>query len=234
MCKMPTNFISCSMKTIVFIITLLLLPSGHAFTATRQSRILRTQMGVINKFPLALQASSADAFVPDMERRSLMNLILLGSAGLTVGGLGGPFIYFFLPPSTGGGGGGVTAKDALGADITSKGWLATHQSGSRELAQGLKGDATYLIVNDDNTINDYGLNAVCTHLGCVVPWVGAQGKFMCPCHGSQYDKTGKVIRGPAPLSLALAHATVDKDSDLVLFSKWSETDFRTNTKPWWN
>lgn len=35
-----------------------------------------------------------------------------------------------------------------------------------------QGDPTYLIVNNDNAIENYGLNAVCTHLGCVVPWVG--------------------------------------------------------------
>ena len=49
--------------------------------------------------------------------------------------------------------------------------------------QGLKGDVTYLIVKEDKTINDYGLNAVCTHLGCIVPWIGTSNKFMCPCHG---------------------------------------------------
>jgi cytochrome b6-f complex iron-sulfur subunit len=27
----------------------------------------------------------------------------------------------------------------------------------------------------------------------------AENKFKCPCHGSQYDSTGKKIRGPAPL-----------------------------------
>jgi Rieske Fe-S protein len=34
----------------------------------------------------------------------------------------------------------------------------------------LQGDATYLIVKKDGGIEDYGINAVCTHLGCVVPW----------------------------------------------------------------
>ena len=41
----------------------------------------------------------------------------------------------------------------------------------------------------------------------------------------------KVGRGPAPLSLALAH--VDIDDDAVLVKQWSETDFRTNENPWW-
>merc|ERR1711907_855264 len=113
----------------------------------------------------------------------------------------------FFPPGSGGGGGGLVAKDALGNDVKVDSWLSTHGAGDRSLVQGLKGDATYLIVTDEKKIEDYGLNAVCTHLGCVVPWNKAENKFMCPCHGSQYDKTGKVVRGPAPLSLALAHVT---------------------------
>jgi len=62
-----------------------------------------------------------------------------------------------------------------------------------------QGDATYLIVKNDGSLANFGLNAVCTHLGCVVPWNAAENKFKCPCHGSQYNDEGKVIRGPAPL-----------------------------------
>ena len=124
----------------------------------------------------------------DQERRNLMNLILVGSAAVTVGGLGVPYILFFLPPGSGGAGGGVPAKDALGNEINAKEYLASKKAGDHSLAQGLKGDATYLIVKDDSTLEDYGLNAVCTHLGCVVPWSAANNKFMCPCHGSQVSK----------------------------------------------
>ena len=46
-----------------------------------------------------------------------------------------------------------------------------------------------------------------------------------------YDATGKKVRGPAPLSLALAHAEVN--DDVVFFSPWTETDFRTGLAPWW-
>ena len=69
-------------------------------------------------------------------------------------------------------------------------------------------------MKDDGSIEKYGINAVCTHLGCVVPWNKAENKFKCPCHGSQYNNEGKVIRGPAPLSLALAHAEIN-DSDVI-------------------
>ena len=123
------------------------------------------------------------------------------------------------------------SKDELGNPVTSSSWLANHQSGDRSLVQGLKGDPTYLIVQDDNTIGDFGINAICTHLGCVVPWDSGSNKYKCPCHGSQYDANGKVVRGPAPLSLALAHIDIEEDN--VLVSQWTETDFRTGEKPWW-
>jgi cytochrome b6-f complex iron-sulfur subunit len=118
----------------------------------------------------------------------------------------------------------------LGKDISASSYLASHAGGERSLAQGLKGDPTYIVV-EDNAIADYGINAVCTHLGCVVPWNAGENKFICPCHGSQYNSAGKVVRGPAPLSLPLVHASVEDDK--ITFTPWTETDFRTGEKPWW-
>lgn len=174
---------------------------------------------------------SSNADVPDMGRRQFMNLLTFGTiTGIAAGALY-PVVKYFIPKSSGGAGGGITAKDKLGNDITASEFLAEHQPGDRTLAQGLKGDPTYVVVTEDKEIASYGLNAVCTHLGCVVPWNAAEDKFMCPCHGSQYNKEGKVVRGPAPLSLALVHADVNNDK--VVFSNWEETDFRTGEKPWW-
>ena len=171
--------------------------------------------------------------VPDMGRRQFMNLLTFGTITGTALGALYPIVKYFLPPSAGGAGGGIVAKDALGNDIIATDYLASHAAGDRSLAQGLKGDPTYVVVTEDQAIESYGINAVCTHLGCVVPWNAGQNKFMCPCHGSQYDSTGKVVRGPAPLSLALAHAEVNEDDKLV-FSSWTETDFRTDQAPWWS
>jgi Rieske Fe-S protein len=44
------------------------------------------------------------------------------------------------------------------------------------------------------------LSASCTHEGCVVSRFEAP-VFVCPCHGSQYDLFGNVVRGPAPAAL---------------------------------
>lgn len=42
------------------------------------------------------------------------------------------------------------------------------------------------------------LSAVCTHLGCTVPWIEDQNRFICPCHKGTFESTGKVVGGPAP------------------------------------
>lgn len=42
----------------------------------------------------------------------------------------------------------------------------------------------------------------CTHLGCVpLPDAGDYGGWFCPCHGSHYDTSGRIRKGPAPLNL---------------------------------
>ncbi len=174
---------------------------------------------------------SGSSDVPGMGRRQFMNLLTFGTITGTALGALYPIVKYFIPPSSGAAGGGVVAKDELGQDILVDQYLANHPANSRSLAQGLKGDPTYLIVTEESTLEKYGLNAVCTHLGCVVPWNGNENKFICPCHGSQYDDTGKVVRGPAPLSLALVNADITDDK--VIFTPWEETDFRTGKNPWW-
>lgn len=43
-------------------------------------------------------AAAASERVPDMNKRNLMNLLLLGAIGLPTVGLLGPYLYFFVPP----------------------------------------------------------------------------------------------------------------------------------------
>jgi ubiquinol-cytochrome c reductase iron-sulfur subunit len=51
------------------------------------------------------------------------------------------------------------------------------------------------------------VRGVCTHLGCVplgqkpTDMHGDYGGWFCPCHGSQYDTSGRIRRGPAPRNL---------------------------------
>jgi Rieske Fe-S protein len=41
----------------------------------------------------------------------------------------------------------------------------------------------------------YALNLVCTHLGCTINVTPTE--LVCPCHGSSFDRLGRVVRGPA-------------------------------------
>jgi cytochrome b6-f complex iron-sulfur subunit len=211
-----------------FTVLALVAACASGFVATPA---VRPRAQVVRKSDVAMMAAAEGEFVPDLQRRTIMNLVLLGGAAVPVAWLAGGFIYFFVPPGGGGGGGGLRAKDALGNDVVGADWAKKNPFPGRALVQGLKGDAHYLIVKESGDLENYAINAVCTHLGCVVPWNRAANKYICPCHGSQYDFTGKVIRGPAPLSLALAH--LDLPDDIVTLRPWTETDFRTDTKPWW-
>lgn len=64
------------------------------------------------------------------------------------------------------------------------------------------------------------LIGICTHLGCVplgnkpTDPRGEWGGWFCPCHGSQYDTSGRVRHGPAPANLAIPPYAFDSDTKI--------------------
>lgn len=185
-----------------------------------------------SRSPVILHAGTGQytGFVPDLQRRTLMNLVVTGVTAVPALVLLGGYLFYFYPNTGSGGGGAVLAGDVNGNPVSLAGWMKTHKENERELVQGLKGEAFYIITTTDG-IKDFSVGATCTHLGCVVPWNRAANRFCCPCHGSQYDENGKVVRGPAPLSLPLAHTSI-QDGNIAV-SPWPEQDFRTGLNPWW-
>lgn len=60
-------------------------------------------------------------------------------------------------------------------------------------------DANRVIAGKENWLIQVG---ICTHLGCIP--LGEQGEYdgwFCPCHGSHYDTSGRIRKGPAPENL---------------------------------
>lgn len=58
---------------------------------------------------------------------------------------------------------------------------------------------------------------VCTHLGCVpVGEAGDYGGWFCPCHGSHYDISGRIRRGPAPLNLEIPEYEFPEEGKLII------------------
>lgn len=60
-------------------------------------------------------------------------------------------------------------------------------------------DGKFWLVNTEEGVK--ALYMVCTHLGCLYKWEASDNRFRCPCHGSEYTRTGDYITGPAPRSL---------------------------------
>ena len=58
---------------------------------------------------------------------------------------------------------------------------------------------------------------VCPHLGCQYNWHPDKHAFICPCHGSIYSITGKVLGGPAPRPLDTLPTKLENG---VLYVEW--------------
>ena len=80
-------------------------------------------------------------------------------------------------------------------------------SAKDQLLDGLRDPQT----DDERVQNDkyIVLVGVCTHLGCVPlgqksgDIKGEYGGWFCPCHGSHYDHSGRIRKGPAPTNLEI-------------------------------
>jgi ubiquinol-cytochrome c reductase iron-sulfur subunit len=58
---------------------------------------------------------------------------------------------------------------------------------------------------------------VCTHLGCVpIGEAGDYGGWFCPCHGSHYDISGRIRKGPAPLNLEIPAYDFSEDEKIIV------------------
>lgn len=54
-----------------------------------------------------------------------------------------------------------------------------------------------IAIYKDKSDKTHAVSATCTHMGCTVGWNNKDKTWDCPCHGSRFDKNGKVIHGPA-------------------------------------
>ena len=74
------------------------------------------------------------------------------------------------------------------------------------------GDTIYILSLGEGRYS--ALSPICTHLQCTVNIDGAS--LVCPCHGSTYDREGRVLRGPAERPLTRYRATLEPGGELVV------------------
>ena len=71
----------------------------------------------------------------------------------------------------------------------------------------------YIIVSQNNSTTVFSSH--CTHLGCKIDKLEGD-RFVCPCHGSEYDLNGKVIKGPAYKNLETVPSRISEDGNGII------------------
>ena len=98
-----------------------------------------------------------------------------------------------------------------------------NQDGSTTRYYGA-GDEVYAVQANSQE----ALSLTCTHQGCTVQ-PNEDGSFHCPCHGAVFDKTGKVVQGPAERDLPRFRVAQQQDDRLQLIAATSNTATATAT-----
>lgn len=70
----------------------------------------------------------------------------------------------------------------------------------------------FIVVNQEN--HTAVLSSRCQHLGCKISST-RNNRLVCPCHGSEYDLSGKVIKGPAFKDLEKIPFKIDSDGKQI-------------------
>jgi cytochrome b6-f complex iron-sulfur subunit len=130
----------------------------------------------------------SDPSAPNLSRRDFLKLAWAFFGGLAALEVAGIAIAYLQPRLAEGEFGSIINAGAVEAFPVNS---VTHITNGRFYIVRL-GDGGFLAVYHR-----------CTHLGCTVPWDANQGKFICPCHSSEFDMQGTVKNPPAPRPLDL-------------------------------
>lgn len=91
--------------------------------------------------------------------------------------------------------------------MTTDGWMKTETV-----------KAVWALRQSEDQVTVY--SPICPHLGCGFRWEESEKKFKCPCHGSVYDLSGKVLAGPAPRPLDELPSKVENGELLVIYKQF--------------
>lgn len=72
---------------------------------------------------------------------------------------------------------------------------------------------SFIVVNKNNS--PVVFSSHCTHLGCTINKVESD-RFVCPCHGSEYNLNGKVVKGPAYKNLQTIPFQISEDGKNII------------------
>ena len=160
----------------------------------------------------------------DMSRRSFVASFIGAFAGLVATVIGTPLLrYILYPVQTVSAArkwtevGDVSDFDNINAPV-SRTIALTQRDGWREVVT-----LQPVFVTRTGEGKLHVLSPICPHLGCSVGWRPNENKFVCPCHGGQFDPDGNRLSGPPPRGLDRLDAQV-KDGKLEVQFQY----FRSN------
>ncbi|HEY7128717.1 MAG TPA: ubiquinol-cytochrome c reductase iron-sulfur subunit [Nitrospira sp.] len=156
---------------------------------------------------------------PDGTRRRFFELVIKASAGLIGLSLAVPLVGYLISPA-------LKRRKQQWVDVAS----------AAELQSGLPTQLEYVATVQDGYLESKTQKAVwavkqpngevtvfspmCTHLGCGYHWDGGAHQFKCPCHGSAFDVSGRVVGGPAPRPLDALPSKVDNGRLLIMYKEF--------------
>jgi cytochrome b6-f complex iron-sulfur subunit len=133
------------------------------------------------------QSAAAPQEKKNINRREFLNFAWLASLGFLTVNMAGMTYLFAMPRFK---------EGEFGGKVTIGKISELPEAGSSP--ENLPKVKLWLSNTDEGVA---ALYKVCTHLGCLYNWREQEGKFVCPCHGSQFTAKGQYIQGPAPRSL---------------------------------
>jgi ubiquinol-cytochrome c reductase iron-sulfur subunit len=180
-------------------------------------------------------ASTAHGHPPDQTKRDMLELIAGAGAAMLTAGIGWALIGSMNPSKD------VLAVSAVEVDLTpiqtgsgitvmwqGKPIFIRHRT-DKEITEAR--DVNLSDLRDPQTDQSRVkaghdqwiiLIGICTHLGCIplgnkpTDMRGEWGGWFCPCHGSQYDTSGRIRKGPAPLDLYVPPYAFESDTKIKI------------------
>lgn len=116
-------------------------------------------------------------------------------------------------PTSPGGGGSAAALPIVSGSVSGNTIAVTvtgtalATTGALALVRTSSGDVLVARTGADTFVS---LSAGCTHQSCEITGYSGQS-FVCPCHGSRFDTSGKVVQGPAATALRQFQAQFAND-----------------------
>lgn len=149
-----------------------------------------------------------DTSPPIGTRRSFFQWITAVASGLIALGLGVPLIGYVIAPA-------LKRRERPWVDVGAVADLAVEKPTQLEYQETIQDGwlsasvqkGVWVVKHEGDHLTCFA--PLCTHLGCGFDWDGAAGEFKCPCHGSVFDKDGRVKAGPAPRPLDVLPARVE-------------------------